>query len=56
MNRYCRTVNPNFLRELNKKKPNSMSELADIWYGSQGCNYGRTHHYNDSRSVFRISG
>ena len=49
INHYCRTVNPNFLRELNKKKPNSMSELADIWYGSQGCNYGRTHHYNDSR-------
>ena len=49
MNRYCRTVNPNFLGQLNRRKPNSMSELADIWYGSQGCNYGRTHHYNDSR-------
>ena len=49
MNRYCRTVNPNFLGQLNRRKPNSMSELADIWYGSQGCSYGRTHHYNDSR-------
>ena len=26
-----------------------MADLADIWYGSQGANYGRSHHYNDSR-------
>lgn len=47
--RYCRTVNPNFLQQLNKKKPTTMAQLADIWYGAQGCDYGRTHHYNDSR-------
>ena len=34
MNRYCRTVNPNFLGQLNRRKPNRMSELADIRYGS----------------------
>ena len=49
MNRYCKTVDPSFLGQLNRRKPNSMSELADIWYGSQGCNFGRTHHYNNSR-------
>ena len=49
MNRYCRTVNPNFLQQLNKKKPTTMAQLADIWYDAQGCDYGRTHHYNDSR-------
>jgi hypothetical protein len=49
MNRYCRTVNPNFLQQLNSKKPKTMSQLADIWYGSQGCDYGRSAHYNDSR-------
>ena len=49
MNQYCRTVNPNFLQQLNKKKPTTMAQLADIWYGAQGCDYGRTHHYNDSR-------
>ena len=49
MNRYCRTVDPRFLEQLNKKKPKTMSELADIWYGTQGCNYGRSQHYNDSR-------
>lgn len=49
MRRYCQTVNPRFLEQLNKKKPTSMSKLADIWYTSHGTNYGRTHHYNDSR-------
>ena len=49
MSRYCRTVDPEFLKQVNKKKPKTMSQLADIWYGSQGCNYGRSQHYNDSR-------
>ena len=49
MNQYCRTVDPNFLRQLNSKKPRTMADLADIWYGSQGCTYGRHEHYNNSR-------
>lgn len=49
MNQYCRTVNPNFLKQLNTKKPKTMAQLADIWYGSQGCNSGREYHYNSSR-------
>ena len=27
----------------------NLDHYADIWYGSQGANYGRSHHYNDSR-------
>lgn len=49
MSRYCRTVDPNFLKQLNKKKPQDMATLADIWYGTQGADYGRSHHYNESR-------
>lgn len=49
MNRYCRTVDPRFLEQVNKKKPSTMAQLADIWYTSHGTNYGRSHHYNDSR-------
>ena len=49
MARYCRTVDPRFLKELNKKKPQTMAGLADIWYSTQGANYGRTQHYNSSR-------
>ena len=49
MSRYCRTVDPRFLNQLNRKKPKTMAQLADIWYGSQGENYGRSQHYNGSR-------
>ena len=49
INRYCRTVDPDFLRMLNKRKPKTMSALADIWYKGNGANYGRDQHYNDSR-------
>jgi hypothetical protein len=47
--RYCRTVNPKFTEQLNKKKPATMAQLADIWYTANNANYGRDHHYNDSR-------
>ncbi|MBR5990295.1 MAG: amidoligase family protein [Bacilli bacterium] len=49
LNRYCKMVDPNFLREVNRRKPASMSAFADVWYKSQRCDYGRTQHYNDSR-------
>ena len=49
MSRYCRTVDSRFLEQLNRRKPTTMADLADIWYGSQGANYGRSQHYNDSR-------
>ena len=49
MSRYCRTVDQNFLAELNRKKPTTMAKLADIWYTSQGASYGRNQHYNESR-------
>jgi hypothetical protein len=49
MNRYCRTVDPRFLEQVNRRKPTTMAQLADIWYTSQGASYGRSHHYNDSR-------
>lgn len=49
MRRYCRTVDPRFLEQVNKKKPKTMSKLADIWYGAQDCSCGRNQHYNDSR-------
>ena len=49
MRRYCRTVDPRFLEQLNRKKPTTMAQLADIWYESNGSNYGRNQHYNDSR-------
>lgn len=49
MMNYCRTVDPDFIRQLNNKKPTTMAQLADIWYSSQGCDSGREYHYNSSR-------
>ena len=37
---YCAMVSPRFIREINERKPSTMSDLADIWY---------TANYNDSR-------
>ena len=47
--RYCKPVDENFLKEVNRKKPETMARLADIWYGSQDEDYGRSQHYNGSR-------
>lgn len=49
MTHYCRTVDPRFLAQLNRRKPRTMSQLADVWYGSQDEDYGRSQHYNGSR-------
>jgi hypothetical protein len=49
INRYCRMVDERFLKEVNKKKPTTMAQFADIWYKSQNEDYGRTQHYNGSR-------
>ena len=47
--RYCQKTNEKLIEVINKKKPKTMEELADIWYTSQDANYGRTQHYNRSR-------
>ena len=49
MNHYCRTVDPRFLETVNRRKPRMMAQLSDIWYSSNGANFGRSNHYNDSR-------
>lgn len=49
MRRYCRTIDPRFLEQVNRRKPKTMAALADIWYTSNGADHGRSHHYNESR-------
>lgn len=46
---YCRPVDPRFLEQVNKDKPETLSALADVWYESQHCSYDRDAHYNNSR-------
>jgi len=49
INTYCRMVDVRFLDEVNRKKPQTMARLADIWYTTQRAGYDRDTHYNDSR-------
>lgn len=48
IDRYCRTVDPDFLERLNRKKPKTMDALADLWYANNSWE-SRTAHYNRSR-------
>ena len=46
--RYCKKVNENLLTTINKRKPQTLKALADIWYAGYG-NEGRDRHYHSSR-------
>lgn len=46
---YCKTVNESFLNMVNSAKPKTMKRLSDIWYRSNGADYDRNAHYNNSR-------
>lgn len=46
---YCRLIDPEFVKQLNNKKPETMSQLADIWYSANNADHGRNEHYNRSR-------
>jgi len=46
MSQYCQTVDRGFLQRVNRKKPESMSDLAEIWYGDRSQSHG---HYHNSR-------
>ncbi len=45
MQNYCRTVDPDFLERLNRKKPKTMEELAWCWYNGPT----ERSHYSGSR-------
>ena len=49
VSRYCKMVDIDFLKALNKKKPQTMTEFANIWYKTLHEDYGRNDHYNGSR-------
>ena len=49
MEDFCRTINPEFLRMVREKNPQTMRELEDCWYEGNDADYGRRDHYNPSR-------
>lgn len=46
--RYCKKVNEKLIETINKKKPKTIEQLADIWY-SEYPYEDRTRHYNSTR-------
>jgi hypothetical protein len=46
--RYCRKINEDLIETINIKKPETLAELADIWYSSYGVE-SRERHYHTSR-------
>lgn len=46
--RFCKKVNENLIEEINKKKPKTIQQLADIWYRGYGME-NRQRHYHSSR-------
>lgn len=46
--RYCKKVNEDLIKTINKKKPKTLEKLADIWYAGYGSE-SRHRHYHNSR-------
>ena len=48
--RYCRKTNQRFLTDLNERKPETMGQLAAVWYNEPERRAVREHgHYDDTR-------
>lgn len=47
--RWCRPVEPRFLRALNAHKPDTLSALARLWYNERDWEYCAHTHYHSSR-------
>ena len=45
--RWCKKTNEKLIEAINRKKPETMEALKDIWYA--GSTRSRTEHYNDTR-------
>ena len=45
--RWCKKTNEKLLETINRRKPQTMEALKDIWYA--GSTRGRDEHYNDTR-------
>ena len=45
--RWCKKTNEKLIETINRRKPQTMEALKDIWYA--GSTRGRTEHYNETR-------
>ena len=46
---WCRAVDQNFLKRLNRQKPKTLAELAAVWYGTSDWRHHADNHYDASR-------
>ena len=46
--RWCKKVNEDLIQAINKKKPKTLEQLADLWYSGYGFE-SRERHYHTSR-------
>ena len=46
--RWCKKVNEDLIQAINKKKPKTLEQLADLWYSGYGFE-NRDRHYHTSR-------
>ena len=46
--RFCKKADEDFIKDINRKKPSTMEQLADIWY-ERYPRESRYAHYNSSR-------
>ena len=46
--RYCKKMDEDFVKKMNKKKPTTFAEIEDLWYEGYGYE-SRNRHYNNSR-------
>lgn len=50
LGRWCKPVDPRFVKAINEKKPKTMQELEDVWYNNNDGHWQRRdQHYNESR-------
>lgn len=49
--RYCQKMDEDMVERMNKRKPQSLMELEDIWYNGEPSYY-RERHYNNTRYHF----
>lgn len=47
--RYCRKIPTELVENIKRKKPQTLSELADVWYDTLSFRGGRYEHYDKSR-------
>lgn len=48
--RYCKMLSEEYIKNLNNKKPTSLSEFSNVWYESNSTRFeSRSSHYNSSR-------